>query len=75
MVTAAATAFYVDPDFRRIGPRLLRVSMDLLRDKGVSEVMLRAGVLGSGPKAGALYRRLGAVPDGQLYRLKLREAA
>lgn len=74
-VNAVATAFYVDRDFRGVGPRLMHRSIDLLRAKGASEVLLRTGLLGSGPKAGALYRRLGAVPNGELYTLKLRETA
>jgi hypothetical protein len=31
---------------------------------------MRAGVVGAGPRMGALYRRLGAEPFGELYKME-----
>ena len=63
------TAFYVSPDMRGLGVRLLMRANDALRERGVHEIIMRAGVVGSGPGLGAVYRRLGAEPFGQLYKL------
>ena len=63
------TALFVDRDTRGLGPRLVRASVDALRARGVREVILRAGVRGSGPKAGALYQRMGARPLGSVFSL------
>ena len=63
------TALFVDQTVRGVGPRLIRASVDALRERGCREVILRAGVRGSGPKAGALYRRMGAKPLGMVYSL------
>ena len=65
------TAFYVSRDYRGLGTKIMRASIGRLREKGVNEIIMRAGVRGSGPKAGALYRRLGAAPFGELYSLML----
>jgi GNAT superfamily N-acetyltransferase len=70
-IQASTSAFYVSKHMRGIGPRLLRAAIAGFRARGVNEVILRAGVRGSGPKAGALYRRLGAVPLGEMYSLML----
>jgi hypothetical protein len=37
----------------------------------VNEIVYRAGVRGSGPKLGAIFRRLGADDFGQIYKLVL----
>ena len=74
LLTATQTVFFVTRDFRGIGPRLQRISLDRLRDRGVDEVILRAGVRGSGPKLRALYQRLGAEDYGELYTLMLKAA-
>ena len=68
------TVFFVSKDFRGLGPRLQRASLDCLTAKGVVEVIMRAGVRGRGPKTAALYRRLGAQPFGELFNLTLRAA-
>lgn len=65
------TAFYVSPDMRGLGVRLLMRANDALRERGAHEIIMRAGVVGSGPSLGAVYRRLGAEPFGQLYKLGL----
>lgn len=70
---ALHTMFFVDPDFagNGLGLKLQQASLDALRARGVDEVFLRAGYRGSGPRLGVLYRRMGAVEIGQLYRLEL----
>lgn len=71
LLVGTMTAFYVSQDARGMGPRLLRAALDSLRTRGVGEVIMRAGVRGTGPRLGALYRRLGAVPHGELFSLML----
>ena len=68
---ATQTLFFVDPAmaWKKIGLKLLRMSIERLRLRGVSEIGMRAGVRGSGPDLGILYRRVGAQPFGTLYKL------
>ena len=73
LLVGTMTAFYVSRDARGMGTRLLRAALDSLRTRGVGEVIMRAGVRGAGPRLGALYRRLGAVPHGELFSLMLTE--
>jgi hypothetical protein len=74
ITTAVNTTFFASADFRGLGMKLQHSSLAALRARGVDEVYFRAGVRGAGPKMGAMYRRLGASPDGQLYKLDLVEA-
>jgi GNAT superfamily N-acetyltransferase len=67
---ATHTAFYASPAIKGVGMRLLRAANDALRARGVDIIIMRAGVRGDGPRLGAVYRRLGAEPFGQLYKLK-----
>ncbi len=67
------TAFFVSPDARGMGPKLLRAALFGLRARGVGEAIMRAGVRGAGPRLGALYRRMGAAPHGELYSLLLKD--
>lgn len=69
LVTAVQNVFYVAKDFRGLGMRLQRASLDRLAARGVGEIVMRAGVRGSGPDLGALYRRLGAQDYGRLFNL------
>lgn len=71
---ALHTTFYASKDAPGLGLKLQRASIEALRARGADAVTFRAGVRGSGPKMGALYRRLGAVDDGQLFTLGLKEA-
>ncbi len=70
--TAEQNTFYISPDFRGLGPRLHRAAIEMLRVKGVGEVLMRAGVRGAGPKLGTLYRRLGATAYGEMFSLILK---
>lgn len=67
---ATHTGFYTDPSVRGLGVRLLMRANEALRQKGVHEIIMRAGVAGSGPRMGAVYHRLGASPFGELWKLE-----
>jgi len=67
--SAIQTTFFGDEAVPGIGTRLQRFALAKLKARGIDEVFFRAGPRGSGPKMGALYRRLGAEPDGGIYRL------
>jgi hypothetical protein len=68
------TIFYADPSFPGLGARLQRASIVALKARGIEEVYMRAGTRGSGPRLGPVFRRLGAEPDGEMFRLNLQEA-
>lgn len=68
---AEQTIFFADPSFPGLGGKIQRAAIADLRARGVHRVLMRAGHRGSGPRLGALYRRLGAEPFGQLYNLPL----
>jgi hypothetical protein len=74
ITTAIHTTFYASPDAPGLGLKLQRAALGYLRGRGVDEVFYRSGPRGSGPRMGALYRRLGAVDDGQMFRLSLKVA-
>jgi GNAT superfamily N-acetyltransferase len=65
--------FYASPMFPGLGRRLQKAAAEALRHHGVRELVLRAGTRGSGPRLGALYRRMGAEDHGHLYLLKLKD--
>jgi hypothetical protein len=67
---ATQTTFYASPDAPRLGIRLERESIADLWRRGADEIWMRAGVRGSGPNLGIIYRRMGAEPAGELYRLR-----
>ena len=72
---ATQTLFYASKDTKGLGLRLQRASIAALKARGGRwEVIQRAGVRGSGPKMGALYRRMGAQDHGQIYKLALEAA-
>lgn len=75
-VSATQGLFFVSKDAAGLGLglKLQRASIAALRARGVGEIRMREGVRGSGPKLGVLYRRLGAMEDGHLYRLDLEAA-
>lgn len=70
--SAMHLTFYASKDAPGLGLKLQRSSIEALRERGIDEVLMRAGTRGSGPRMGALYRRLGAVDYGQLYMLPLK---
>jgi hypothetical protein len=62
------TSVWASGEFRGLGMRMYRVSNDILRQKGVGEIIYRAGTRGDGPRLVSIFKRLGAEPCGQLYR-------
>jgi hypothetical protein len=66
--------FFARPDIPGLGMKLQRASIEALRRKGVAAVIGRAGTIGSGPRMGTIYRRLGFEDAGHLYKLDLKEA-
>lgn len=74
ITSAMHTAFFADSSFPGLGRKLQRAANDALRERGVDEAFFRAGVRGSGPRLGALFKRLGAEDFGQLFRLELQGA-
>jgi hypothetical protein len=66
-LAAVHTAFYASPLFHGLGLRLQRAAMVELRRRGVKETWWREAPRSA--KVGVYARRMGAVPDGQLYRL------
>lgn len=65
------TIFFASPVIGGLGMKLQRAALAALRERGVDEVIMRAGHRGSGPRLGTFYRRLGAEEFGQLYRMEL----
>jgi hypothetical protein len=65
------TIFFASPLIKNLGMQLQRHAVQALRARGISEVQMRTGVRGLGPRLGTFYRRLGAEELGQLYRLSL----
>lgn len=70
---ATQLSFFVGPDAAgmQLGRRLQRAAVDRARQRGAAKMYMRAGVLGSGKRLGALYKRMGARDFGQLYELDL----
>lgn len=54
-----------------LGLKLQRAALEALRARGVSDLFARAGVRGSGPRLGMMYKRLGYEEFGTLHRLDL----
>lgn len=71
VTSATNTTFYASPEFPGLGMKLQRAALCALKERGINEVVWEAGHRGSGPRLGTLYRRLGAQPHGQVYRLEL----
>lgn len=69
---ALHTSFFTSPNAPGLGLKLQRASIQHLREQGVDDVFFRAGTRGTGPRMGALYRRLGAEEFGQMYSLNLK---
>ena len=73
---ATQTAFFASPDSRgmNLGMKMERAAIDAARGRGVSDVFMRAGIRGDGPRLGAMFKRLGAEDYGRFYRLPLKKA-
>ena len=64
------TLFYTEPSIPGLGLQLQRAAIKTFREKGISEIFFREGIRGSGPRMRPLYKRLGAEPYGELYRME-----
>jgi len=75
-VSGTQGLFFVSRDAKgmNLGMKLQRATIETLKARGTYEIMMRAGVRGSGPDLGVMYRRLGAEEFGHLYKLKLKAA-
>jgi hypothetical protein len=75
-ITATQTLFFACEDAKglRLGMRIQKASIEALRARGVFQVAMRAGIRGSGPRLGAVFKRLGAMENGHLYTLDLKAA-
>lgn len=71
ITVATQTTFFTDPTCKGLGMRLQRAAVERLREKGINEAYFHAGVRGSGPRIGSLYKRIGAQPYGEWYKLNL----
>lgn len=71
MIEAWHTIFFASPDMPGIGMKLQRAAVAALRERGVHQIIMRAGYRASGPRLGTFYRRLGADEMGMMYRLEL----
>ena len=73
ITSAAHTTFFASPDAPGLGLKLQRAAAQALKDRGVHDVAMQAGVRGSGEKVAAIYKRMGAADDGRMFRLQLAE--
>lgn len=71
VTTATHTTFYADPQFPGLGLKIQRAAMAALKERGVTEIFMEAGNRADGPRIGSLFKRLGAVPHGEVYRLEM----
>lgn len=72
---ACHTAFFCSSSIPGLGLRLQRKALEGLRERGIYEVMARAGVRGAADRQSILFKRLGFEPFGSYHRLQLEEAA
>lgn len=71
VTTATHTTFYADPEFPGLGMKIQRAAMAALKARGVTEIFMEAGKRASGPRIASLFKRLGAVSHGEVYRLEM----
>jgi len=68
--SASHTLFFASKEWPGAGLRLQRTALSLLKSKGFDTVVMRSG-LGLGAKVETIYKRIGAEPDGKLFKVKL----
>ena len=71
LTVGSHTTFYADPSCKGLGMKMQRFAAAELARKGVDHVFMQDGIRGSGGRIYTIYRRLGAVDNGQAYRLQL----
>jgi hypothetical protein len=57
-----------------VGLKLTKAAVERAKQKGASEILMRSGIRGDGPRLDVLFRRLGAKENGRLFTIE-REAA
>lgn len=70
-LSAHNAAFYAAPEAHGLGLKLQRASIAALKEKGVREIFMRAGIRGDGDRLDVLYRRLGGHDFGRMYRVEM----
>jgi len=73
-ISGCHTAFHASSDYPGLGLKLQRKAAEGLRERGIHEVVMRAGIRGAGDRVSTLYKRIGAEPFGTYYRLQLSAA-
>lgn len=73
LTVAQPNFLFATPHYPGVGLKLHRAAIEQLRERGVDDLVMRAGVRADGPRLGALYRRLGATDHGQLWRISLKD--
>lgn len=68
---ACHTIFFASPAIPGLGRKLLHAAEGIVKDKGATEIIFRAGVVGDGPRLESAYRRMGAEPCGKMFRKQL----
>jgi GNAT superfamily N-acetyltransferase len=63
--------FYVRHDYRGVGPKLRAKAKEILRERGVNHILMRAGIRADSNRQRALFEREGAKYMGELYYLTL----
>lgn len=71
LLSATHTTFFAASDFPGLGMKLQRKAIAALKERGVGEVFMQDGIRGAGGRISALYRRLGAEKNGEMFRLEL----
>lgn len=73
---ATQTLFFVSADAPGVmlGMQLQAEMLKACKDRGIGQIIMRAGVRGAGPDLGPLYQYFGAEPFGQLYNLMMEDA-
>lgn len=68
--TATHSEFYASKEWPGAGLKLQRAALAALAAKGIERVYMRSGT-GQGARIEALYKRMGAEPEGKLFKLRI----
>lgn len=72
---AVQTLFYASPDARGVGARLQRASIEGLKARGGRwDIIQKSGTRADGPRLGAMFRRMGSEPLGELFKFPVGSA-
>lgn len=70
--TATHSEFYASAEWPGAGLKLQRAALVALAAKGVDRVFMRSGT-GPGSRIETLYKRMGAEPEGKLFKIRLNQ--